>query len=210
MKKYLPMLVVVLLVAGGAYALLANNDSGASQPTSQSTSKTSDDTSSNKSTVKFADPCMLLSKSALASTFGVTFKDGEAEGSGRTTSGGDTKTCKFDQANDGSVSALSNKIEFTITIESYGSEETAKSELNAVRSTANLNNKVMFIEYPAQGVGDEAFFFQGQAPIVLKSEEFMYARKGSQVFHFVVVKLSGVDHDQMRTKITDLAKSVLN
>lgn len=210
MSKLAPLVILGVIVLGGgavAYSVAKNNvkeDNNKPATTSQ--------TNENKteSSAKFDDACKVVSKAAVESAFGISFKDGKAESDSLTSAGLPKKTCTFESVNDGSVTGLSNATNLTIAIENYGDETKAKRSIEDTKNSASFNGKVFFIRTDAGNIGDEAFFFQGQTEVILKTEEFMYARKGSQVIHFIAVRMSGIDHTAAKTAITKLASGALN
>lgn len=208
MNKIILAIVATALVGGGAYFVMNKDDKEESQSTSSNSSPASSSSSSaSNATSKFDNPCEVVSKADVEAAFGKTFKEGKDESNANNP----VKNCLYEEQNDGSVSSMTSAINFTVTLDTqFKDEASATQEMKTIRSTAKLGDKTFFVETPAPGVGDDAFFFQGQGEIVLKTEEFMYARKGSQIFHFVAVRLDGVDHSKAKLAITDLAKKALN
>lgn len=200
------IIIVVLLIGVGVGAWYVwqnqqgrnNSSTGTNQNGSPSADKT------------YADACQLVDRADVEEAFGVPFGEFKREDGGTSSAGFDGSSCAIEQAHDGSVSAMTDAVNVSIKIENYETGDAAKQAMEATKGSAKLGDKVYFVRTDVNGVGDEAFFFQGQAPLVLKTEEFMYVRKGSQIFHFVAVRLDGIDHAKAQTALTELAKKALN
>ena len=157
----------------------------------------------------FTDACLLVPKSELENIFGVTFNDFKNEPARKSTENLDGSQCTTEQTNDGTVPGMANAINVTFTIENYGTTQKAIAQMDLVRKSAKFGDKVYFERTDVPGVGDEAFF-QSLAPVKLQPEEFLYVRKGSQVFHFVAVQIDSIDHPKVQSQLIELAKRVLN
>lgn len=209
MKKLIAILIGVLLIGGVAYTVTNKDDAKKSDNPATKSEEHKDHEKAAES-AKFTDACKVITSAQLQAAFGVAFDEGKAEKNGSTSDSLPLKSCTYEQTNDGSVTAMSDAINFSVQVETYHDAASAETIMKTTKSTDKLGDKVYFVRTDVDGVGDEAFFFQGQAPVILKTEEFMYARSGNQVFHFVAVRLSGINHETAKTAITTLAKDALN
>lgn len=208
MKKWMIIVAgVIVLAGGGIAAYMMINGQKSSVGTDSSTNNSAKD---GTATARFTDACAVVSKTDVDAAFGVTYKQPKKEADGIAPGGATTKSCKFDELTDESPTALMKATNFSIEVDTYTSTEAAKTTIESTRKADKLGNKIYFVRTDVAEVGDEAFFFQGQAPGVLKTEEYMYARKGNQIFHFVAVRINGIDHDKAKAAITTLAKKALN
>lgn len=166
--------------------------------------------SAQNSTETITDACELVTSQDVANVFGVDFNEGRPDQAVTSSDNMKGGVCTFEQINDGSVQGLNEAVSVRITIDNYQSVDNAKKAIETTKSTAEVDGKVYFVRTDVPGVGDEAFFFQNQAAPVLKSEHYLYARKGSQVVNMVAVQLSGIDHAKAGEALITLGKKGLN
>ena len=159
---------------------------------------------------EFGNPCSVLKKADIEAAFGIPFKSGKEEGGAPAPRDASLTSCKYDQQTDGSATALLRATTFSIDVETHANTDDAKASIEATKSTTTVGGKVYFVKTDVPGIGDEAFFFTGQANGVQNTEEYMYARKGNQVLHFIAIKISGIDHAKAQEAIKTLAKKALD
>lgn len=204
MKEWILVIAAIAVLGGGsAVAYFVMNKSGADSTKDAPLKQT-------VATGKFKEACKVVSAADASAAFGVTYKEGVDEGNSLAPGNVISRSCKYNEVNDGSATALLNAINFSVEFETYNNAELAKAALKRTKETEKTGSKVYFVRTDVAGVGDEAFFFQGQAPGVLKTEEYMYARKNNQIFHFVAVRIDGIDHAKAQAAITTLAKKALD
>lgn len=208
MNKFVPVAIVAVVVLGGGFAvtMMAKDDA----KDGISTAKTESTSDGKKTEAKFTDPCKVVTKAAVEAAFGFNFNEGKAEKDGVTSDDLPSKSCVFESVHEDTVTGLSNATNLTVAFETYKDEASAKASIEATKSSAKIGDKVYFVKTDVANVGDEAFFFQNQASAVLKSEEFLYARKGNQVIHLIAVKLAGIDHTAAQQALTKLGSGSLN
>lgn len=158
----------------------------------------------------YDDACTMFSKNDVEAAFGVSFGDFTSQTDPSFTDAVATSKCLIQQVHDNSITSLGDMIEFSITVETYSDAEAAKKSLGIIKKSAEFDNKIVAVRSDVAGVGEEAFFFQIQAPLELRTEELMYARKGNQMFQFKAARLKGIDHDKAKTQLTNLARKALN
>lgn len=204
-KKILAALVVLTVVIAAVAGVLLWRGGTASAPDTKTETAQNN---AEKETIN--DACELVTSQDISNVFGVDFNEGRPDQAVTSSDNMKGGVCTFEQINDGSVEGMNKAVSVRITIDNYQSVDNAKKAIETTKSTAEVEGKVYFVKTDAPGIGDEAFFFQNQAPAVLKSEHYLYARKGSQVVNFVAVQLSGIDHDKAGVALTELAKKGLN
>jgi hypothetical protein len=155
-----------------------------------------------KPKTEFINACKVIVKTDAEAAFGVKFKDGNPEN----TTGAIVKSCKYEEATDGSVPALIKATNLRVQVDTYETIDSAKLGIDTTRKLDTIDGKVFFVATDAPDVGDQAFFFQGQAPLTIKTEEYLYVRKGSRVYHFVAVRIDGIDHAKAKIALAELAK----
>lgn len=151
---------------------------------------------------EFINACKVITKSDAESLFGVKFKDGKPEN----TTGAIVKSCKYEEVTDETVPALLKATNLRVQVDTYEDSDRAKVGLDTTRKLDKIEGKVFFVATDAPGVGDQAFFFQGQAPLTIKTEEYLYVRKANRVYHFVAVRIDGIDHAKAKVALAELAK----
>ena len=203
MKKVVVIVVAVLVLGVGGYLAFAKKDKSSGTP---ETPPPASETSDAGSATSASDPCALVPKADAESAFGLTFKDAVTEGDATGTS----RSCIYEEQNDGSPTGMNQAMGFTITAESYATSEEARTALETIRNNEKIGDQVFFVRTDVPAVGEEAFFYQAQVPAVLETEEFLYARKGSQIYNFIAVRLDGIDHDKAKQQLTQAAKKALN
>jgi hypothetical protein len=199
MKKWIFISIAVVVLVGGVgvYWLLTKTHTTANSTTTTTT-------------VAFSDPCKVFKKADIDAAFGVPFQAGKKEGASIAPRGATIASCKYDQATDGSPAALIKALNFSIDVETHETSDDAQSAIEATKSTATLGGKTYFVKTDVPGIGDDAFFFDGKASGVQNTEEYMYARKGSQILHLIAIKIDGVDHQKAQQAMKTLTKKALH
>lgn len=197
---------VIIALGSVAYFMTMGGKNDGSSSSTDTTSSTANKTDATTANAEVKDACKLITTSDINAAFGLTFKDGTSQ----ETAGTDRTSCKYTQTGDESPTALMKATNFSIDVESFATAKEAEASLTTTRKTDKIGDKVLFVVTDAPGVGDEAFFFQGQAAAIIKTEEYMYARKGRAIYHFIAIKLDGIDHEKVRPQMIQIAKKALN
>lgn len=214
MKKFIPYVVAVVVVLGGAgiWFAVANGskkDTGDTSATSTSTSK--------EVARKYSDACTVFTKEEIATALGGTYSAGEGE---ETPSSGTPGTddydklrgslCDFDQDNDGTTAGMTAALNFSITINNYASVDSADDFMKNLHDPQTAEGQAAINKVTdVAGAGDQAFFVTvASAEGVSEKTEALYVRVGQQILVLNATKLAGLDHVTVEAGLTGLAKKL--
>lgn len=159
---------------------------------------------------RFSDACTLVSKPSAEQAFDLRFQRPKKQPTTVTPTGAKVTTCRFQEENDRSQEALLKATELTVKIESYQAVAAAKAAISAIKKSADSGDQKLFVVTEVAGIGDDAFFFQGQNPELLKTKQSLYVRTENQILQMIAVRIEGIDHAQARTALTKLAREALD
>ena len=207
MKNKLVIGVVLVVLAAGGFFLFNSKSSDSNKKTESKTSetqKTSLESSSSKTSAVTKNDCTLYTKADIEGVWGVTIGSTEETkpfNIGGSYTNAKEYNCHYDQTNTG------KGLSFVVKIRNFASEADAKQDLENVKNGTKIGDKLYFTLTPVSGVGDEAFYSVNEtSDLVKKNQDYLYVRKGNQVFHFTAVNLEGLDHTTSRDKTKAVAK----
>ena len=217
MKKYVPFIIIGVVVAGGigAFALTQLHTKNDATTTHETHTGAHED--STKPSKKFADACKLFSKETLASTLGGSFGDGEEEYAPSSASPGSSdyealkgSACTFKQADDGTTTGMTQSLSLAVAINNYKTADDAKRFMNDLHHPSTAEGQAA-VNKPVdvQNVGDQAFFVKLKvASGVEDKTESLYARFGTQIVVLTATRLAGIDHAAMQADLTKLVQTL--
>lgn len=212
MKKYLPFIIVTVVIIAGAGYILNQKKDGSNDPTNAEV------TNSEESARKYGDACKVFAKESLAAALGGTYGEGE-EGVAVSTAtpGSDNyedlkgSACEFDQVNDGTTAGMTAALNFSININNYASTKDANLFMKDLHDPQTSEGQAALAGDPVDvaGVGDQAFFPRiSTAAGTSEKTEALYVRLGKQVIVLNATRLDGIDRAAVRTSLTALAKKL--
>ncbi len=213
-KKFIPYIVAVIVVLGGAGVWFAVTNSSKKSTDNASTASADD---SKQVARKYSDACKVFTKEELTSALGGTYGDGEGE---ETPSSGTPGTddydelrgsmCTFKQDNDGSTAGMTAALDFSLTINNYASTDSADSFMKELHNPPTAEGQAAINKITdVAGAGDQAFFVVvASANGVADKTEALYVRAGKQILVLNATKLAGLDHTAVQTGLTTLAKKL--
>lgn len=214
MKKYLPYIIIAVVVLGGVGVWFAVKDNGNKESDSTATASKDDGKEVAK---RHTDACKVFTSGDIATVFGGTFGEGEEEyvsssGTPGTPEYEDLKGsgCKWEQDDDGTSAGMAASISFGLTINNHKDAAAAQQFMDDLHSPQTAEGKEA-VNKPVDvdGVGDQAFFVKlAVADNVADKNESLYVRFGKQVFVLNATKLAGLDHEVTQANLTTLAKKL--
>ncbi len=215
MKKYLPYIIgLVVLVGGvGTYAIIQSQHGNKQSSDSAKNSTANSDATAKK----YSDACKLFTKADLGAALGGTYGDGEEEYVSSTATPGtpeydDLKGsgCKFEQANDGTTTGMTEALDLSVTINNYKDAASAKAFMSNLHDPQTTEGQDA-VDKPidVSGVGDQAFFVKLKvADNVVDKSESLYVLVSRQVITLTATRLAGINHDTVQAGLTTLAKKL--
>lgn len=214
MKKFLPYIIIAVVVLGGAatYLLLKQGSTKNEQDNSVAAQ-----TDSQTPAKKYSDACKVFTKEDLAAALGGAYGEGEEEYAASSVSPGSPdydelkgSACAFKQDNDGTTAGMTQALDFSITINNYKDASAATAFMSDLHDPQTAEGKAaMKTPVDVSGVGEQAFFAKpAVADTVEDKNESLYVRLGKQVIVLNATKLAGVDHDAVQAGLTTLAKKL--
>ncbi len=159
-------------------------------------------------TVNYDDACTLVSKAEVEVAFDSTFKDFFSEKSLGYSNAEKTTTCSIYEQHERTATGALGFLSLQIIAETYSTNDAAIKQLDLIKHATTLNGEVLRVRTDATGVGDEAFFLKDRT-IIGSEQEYLYVRKGNHIFHFIVMKFNGIDSEETRPSIVEIAKKAL-
>lgn len=203
MKKWiiLSVVIIITLISAGLLYFAFHQQSPHDPKAAQK---------AHASAPKFKRACDIASATQVSSAFNASFSTSVAQMPHSGPAGAIISSCKFTEANGGSNEELLSALNVKVQLDTYPSESSARTALEHIKETSVSGTTVSFIKTDVMHIADEAFFFQSQAPASLKTEDYMYVRKDSQIIHLNAIKINGIDHDKTQAALEELAKKTLN
>ncbi|TXG76810.1 hypothetical protein E6P97_02775 [Patescibacteria group bacterium] len=215
MKKYLPYIVIALVLIGGVGAYVITNKGDDTKSESTGSSKTAD--ASDNAAKKYSDACTLFTREDIGAALGGTYGEGEEEYEPSTASPGSDNYddlqgsgCSFDQDNDGSTAGMTAALDLAIAVKTFATTEDASSFMNDLQNPQTAEAQEAVSEpVVVDGIGDQAFFPRvNVANSIAEKTEALYVRFGRQIIVLTATRLDGVDRPTVQTGLTALAKKL--
>lgn len=207
MKKFLPLIIGVVVVLGGVGAYLLTKGTDGDKKADSTVTGSSDKTNDN---AKYSDACKIFSKEDLAAALGGTYGDGQEDISVRSSDGLEGSACKYEQDNDGTTAGMTQALGVSISIDNYKDSGSASAFMHNLHDPQTADGQAA-VNKPVDvsGVGDQAFFVKLSAAAGIEDKtETLYARSGKQIIVITATRLAGVDHSAVQAGLTTLAKKL--
>lgn len=211
MKKYLPYIIIAVVVLAGVITFLLLQNKGTGDQAKGAANE------SSKAANKYTDACKLFTKEDLGEALGGTFGDGEEEYASSTAAPGSSdyeeligSACRFEQENDGTTADMTASLGLAVTINNYRTAEDAAAYMDGLRNPQTAEGQAAVDgSITVEGVGDEAFFVRlSTADGVSDKTESLNARFGKQVIVLTATRLDGIDRSAVQSRMTTLAQKL--
>lgn len=156
----------------------------------------------------YDDACALVSKEQVEAAFGLQFeeftKDQFEYRAGLTE---ENSSCTINEEHEKTAKGALEFTSLQIAVDNFASAEEAKHKLDVMRQSVVVDGQLLDVATDVPGLGNEAFFSKNQ--VSGATQEYLFVLKDNRLFHFVAVKLNGIDSEKVRPPMVEIARKAV-